>query len=32
MAEPTTLSLLLAVSSALKLNVDHLDLKHAFSP
>jgi len=30
MAEPTTLRLVLAISSALKLNIDHLDIKTAF--
>jgi len=30
MAEPTTLRLVLAISSALKLNMDHLDIKTAF--
>ena len=31
MAEPTTLRLVLAISSALKLDIDHLDIKTAFS-
>jgi len=30
MAEPTTLRLVLAISSGLKLNIDHLDIKTAF--
>jgi len=30
MAEPTTLRLVLAISRALKLNIDHLDIKTAF--
>ena len=30
MAEPTTLRLVLAISSALKLNIDHLDMTTAF--
>ena len=30
MAEPTTRRLVLAISSALKLNIDHLDIKTAF--
>jgi len=30
MAEPTTLRLVLAISSVLKLNIDHLDIKTAF--
>jgi len=30
MAEPTTLRLVLAISSALKLNIDHLDIKTTF--
>ena len=30
MAEPTTLRLVLAISNALKLNINHLDIKTAF--
>jgi len=30
MADPTTLNLVLAISSALKLNIDHLDIKTVF--
>jgi len=30
MAEPTTLRLVLAISSALKLNINHLDIKTTF--
>jgi len=30
MAEPTTLRLVLTISSALKLDVDHLDMKTTF--